>query len=382
MAMFLLSNPVKKYQWGHPSLIPDFLGIANPDGGPVAEVWMGTHPGGASKVQTPAGLRDLQSVQPAGLPFLLKLLAAKQALSIQAHPDLEQARAGFQRENEQGLALDDPKRNYKDPNHKPEVLVALDAPFWGLAGFREPFEISADLATLGGLAPGPVPLLDELCAALAQGGLKALTRALMNADRMAWKDQEPLLASAFAHWKALPAAWYPRLTRDFPGDPSVLFLVILNLFRLQPGEALFTPAGCLHAYLEGFALELMATSDNVLRGGLTPKPVDRQELEHIVVFAASRPQILTPVASPAGEEILTPPVPDFQLGCLKAQAAPVHLGVASSPWILIVTEGKVRITQGLQTLALKRGDSAVLLPAPEEVSLDVQGTVYRAWSSR
>jgi mannose-6-phosphate isomerase len=380
MAMYLLSNSVKHYHWGHPSLIPDFLGKANPDGGPVAEVWMGTHPGGPSQVETAEGLKDLRSIYPAGLPFLLKLLAARQALSIQAHPNLEQAQSGFFWENERGLALTDPRRNYKDSNHKPEVLVALGAPFWGLAGFREASEIRTDLEALNRLAAAPLPLLDELRAALDRGGLKPLTRSLLCAHREAWQVQEPAMLEAFAHWPSPIARWYPKLAKDFPGDPSVLFLVILNLFCLEPGAALFIPAGCFHAYLEGFGLELMAASDNVLRGGLTPKPVDREELERIAVFESSRPQILTPVTGANGEGVFTPPVSDFKLGRLQTQGSPQHLGIARSPWILIVTEGGVRITQGPETLDLKKGESAVLLPTTEEVTLVGEGTVYRAWS--
>ena len=380
MPMYRLSNPTKHYDWGHPSLIPDFLGVANPGGEPVAEVWMGTHPGGPSQVETTEGWKDLRSLHPAGLPSLLKLLAARHALSIQAHPNLEQAQAGFRRENERGLGPEDPRRNYKDPNHKPEVLVALEAPFWGLAGFRDITEIRADLDRLCQLASAPLPLLDELRAALDQGGLKALTRILLGADREAWRLQEPILAEAFAR-SALPQApWYPKLAGAFPGDPSALFLVILNLFRLEPGEALFTPAGCLHAYLEGFALELMAASDNVLRGGLTPKAVDRAELERILVFESSRPQVLIPVIGPSGEEVFTPPVPDFALGRLKAQGRVFPLGMVAKPWILLVTEGRAWITQGPETLDLKRGESAVLLPAPGAVTLRVEGTVYRTRS--
>jgi len=377
--MYRLTNPIKNYAWGDPSLIPSFLGAANPDGRPVAEVWMGTHPSGPSQVETAEGLRDLQSVYPEGLPFLFKLLAARQALSIQAHPDLEQAQAGFRRENEQGMALDDPRRSYKDPNHKPEVLVALDAPFWGLAGFRKVVEIRGDLERLCQLSPGRLPLVDSLRQALDQGGLKAVTQALLGADREAWVRQEPFAAEAFSRSSLPQAPWYPKLTRDFPGDPSVLFLTILNLFCLDPGEALFTPAGCLHAYLEGFALELMATSDNVLRGGLTSKVVDKVELERILVFESSKPQVLLPSIQASGEAVFTPPVPDFRLGRLGGNGRDFSLGVVKEPWILLVTEGRAEVLQRSETLNLKKGESAVLLPGPGPVAVRTEGTVYRTW---
>lgn len=380
MSIHLLSNPVKNYEWGHPSLIPDFLGVPNPEGKPVAEVWMGTHPGGPSRVLTPTGSQDLREVLPAGVPYLMKLLAAKQALSIQAHPNLEQAKAGFALENERGVDLTDPRRNYKDPNHKPEVIVALDAPFYGMAGFRRIQEIRSDFAAMQQLASGQLPLLNELDQVLGQGGLKALTRAVLSADRETWKSQESRLLNAASIWQSPLAPWIAKLAAIYPGDPSVLFIVILNLFRLEPGQAIFTPAGCLHAYLEGFGLELMAASDNVLRGGLTPKAIDKDELERVVIFESGDPDILEPVVENTGEEVFTPPVPDFRLGRLQGRRN-FQLGSVASPWILVVAQGRACINQGAQSLELKRGESAVMLPGTAIVDVDVDGIAYRAWSS-
>jgi len=379
MAIYSLSNPIKNYEWGSTSLIPDFMGFANPETKPVAEVWMGTHPGGPSRVETQSGEKDLREVHSAGVPYLMKLLAARQALSIQSHPNLEQAKDGFARENEQGVALTDGKRNYKDPNHKPEVIVALEGPFCGMAGFRQIAAIRADFAALKALASGPLPVLDELDAALEKGGLKALTRAVLSLDREAWKIQEPVLAGAFAQWSSPLAPWFPKLQKTYAGDPSMLFCIILNLFVLQPGEAIFTPAGCLHAYLEGFGLELMAASDNVLRGGLTPKAIDKDELERVVIFEAGDPDFMKPVLASSGEEVFTPSVPDFRLGCLKGQDKIFHLGSVTSPWILVVAEGSACLQQGAESLSLKKGESAVVLPGAD-VTVTVQGLVYRAWS--
>jgi mannose-6-phosphate isomerase len=374
MPMFRLSNPVKSYDWGHPSRIPDFLGIPNPEGLPVAEVWMGTHPGGPSLAETAEGPRNLQELHPAGLPFLFKVLAAKHALSIQAHPALAQARAGFARDNERGLALEDPHRNYKDPNHKPEVLVALDAPFWGLAGFRELQALRGDLIRLLRPAPDAIPLLAELLDALDRGGLQAFTRTLLRADPAAWRKQEPAYHGALTACIPSLLAWYERLVEDFPGDPSAIFLLALNLFRLEPGQALFTPPGCLHAYLDGFGLELMTASDNVLRGGLTRKPVDRDELERVATFAPATPRLLQPRMTESGEAFFDPPVPDFQL------ARSFDLGMAGSPWLLIVTEGQAEIHQGEQCLACRQGDSIVILPDSGNATILLSGTLYRAWA--
>jgi len=380
MTIHLLSNPVKNYEWGHRSLIPDFMGVPNPDGRPVAEVWMGTHPGGPSRILADGGSQDLRDVLPEGVPYLMKLLAARQALSIQSHPNLEQAKAGFALENERGVPLTDPRRNYKDPNHKPEVIVALEADFYGMAGFRKIQEIRSDFSTLKQLTSGPLPLLDELDRALSEGGLKALTRAVLSASRDAWKPQEALLLAAVPQWKSPLAPWLTKLAAIYPGDPSVLFIVILNLFCLKPGQAIFTPAGCLHAYLEGFGLELMAASDNVLRGGLTPKAIDKDELERVVVFESGDPDFLEPITADTGEEIFTPPVPDFRLGRLRGRQRSFQLGLVASPWILVVTDGRARISQGSQHLDLKKGESAVLLPEAGTVSADVDGLLYRAWS--
>lgn len=379
MAIYSLSNPIKNYEWGSTSLIPDFMGFANPEAKPVAEVWMGTHPGGPSLVRKADGEQDLREVHAEGVPYLMKLLAARQALSIQSHPNLDQAREGFARENAAGVALTDPKRNYKDANHKPEVMVALEGPFYGMAGFRRIEAIRADFAELRGLASGPLPVLDELEAALVESGLKALTRAVLSSDREAWKPQEPVLAEAFAKWSSPLAPWFAKLRKTYAGDPSMLFCIILNLFTLQPGEAIFTPAGCLHAYLEGFGLELMAASDNVLRGGLTPKAIDKDELERVVVFEPEDPDYLQAVEAPSGERIFTPPVPDFRLGVLQGEDRTFKLGPVNAPWILVAAQGSARISQGTETLELKKGESAVILPGAD-VSLTVTGLTYRAWS--
>ncbi len=389
--MHPLTNPIKCYDWGHAALIPDFLGVPHRSGQPVAEAWMGTHPGGPSQTSTPEGPKDLRDLTAQGLPYLMKLLAAAKALSIQAHPNLTQARDGFRQENERGVPLADPRRNYKDPNHKPEVITALFAPFFGLAGFRATEAIRADFLTLRGLAAGPLPLLDALDAALARGGLQALTHAALDADHMAWRPQEAILLDAASRWDSERAPWLAKLAMSHPGDPGILFLLILNLFRLEPGEALFTPAGCLHAYLEGFGLELMAASDNVLRGGLTTKAIDKDELERIVVFEARAPHILRPETSASDEAVFTPPVPDFRLGCLKGLNQTFRLGPATRPWILLVTEGRVTLRQGADVLELAKGQSAVILPAgtdssqfqapsQPDVTATVQGVAYRAWS--
>ncbi|OEJ26608.1 mannose-6-phosphate isomerase, class I [Streptomyces agglomeratus] len=381
-----LSNTVRPYAWGSTTAIPALLGTA-PTGEPQAEMWMGAHPGGPSRIDRGAGEQTLSAVIEAApeaelgeaavrkfgprLPFLLKILAAGAPLSLQVHPDLAQAKEGYAAEESAGVPVDAPHRNYKDANHKPELICAL-TPFEGLCGFRAPAE-SADV--LAGLDVDSLkPYVDLLHAHPEEAALREILTAVLAADRAEMAETVTSAAAAAARLGGAYAP-YAVLAHHYPGDPGVIAAMLLNYVRLQPGEALFLGAGVPHAYLGGLGVEIMANSDNVLRCGLTPKHVDVPELLRIVRFEARDPGILRPEASSStGEELYDTPIDEFRLSryVLAPGAAPRTLPSAT-PQILLCTAGEVRAGE----TTLTPGQS-VFVPAGESAQLSGTGTLFRA----
>ncbi|GGW66640.1 mannose-6-phosphate isomerase, class I [Streptomyces xantholiticus] len=385
-----LANTVRPYAWGSTTAIPELLGVA-PTGEPQAEMWMGAHHGAPSRVTRGAERdRPLSEVIAAAperelgeaavakfgprLPFLLKLLAAGAPLSLQVHPDLMQARDGYGAEESAGVPLDAPHRNYKDANHKPELICAL-TPFDGLCGFRS---AAASAELLAGLEVDSLkPYVDLLHAQPEEAALREVLTAVLSADP---QEMAATVAEAAAASERLGGDYapYAAIAHHYPGDPGVIAAMLLNHVRLQPGEALFLGAGVPHAYLAGLGVEIMANSDNVLRCGLTPKHVDVPELLRIVRFEATEPGILRPEESPSGEEVYDTPIDEFRLSryVLAPDAEPRDLTV-STPQILLCTAGSV--TAGELTLA--PGESA-FVPAGEKVEISGTGggpgTVFRA----
>ncbi|WP_197359282.1 mannose-6-phosphate isomerase, class I, partial [Streptomyces clavuligerus] len=308
------------------------------------------------------------------LPFLFKILAAGAPLSLQVHPDLDQARAGFAAEERAGIPADAPHRNYKDANHKPELICAL-TPFDGLCGFR-PVPVTAEL--LAGLGVDSLkPYADLLHAHPEEAALREVLTAVLTADpdRIAATVTE---AATAADRLGGPYAPYARLAHHFPGDPGVIAAMLLNHVRLQPGEALYLGAGVPHAYLSGLGVEIMANSDNVLRCGLTPKHIDVPELLRIVRFTANDPGVLRPEASETGEEVYATPVDEFRLSrFVLAPGAAAHDLTTPGPQILLCTAGQA--TAGAQTLT---PGASVFVPAgePTRVSASASGsaTLFRA----
>ncbi|MFF7213072.1 mannose-6-phosphate isomerase, class I [Streptomyces sp. NPDC008238] len=395
-----LTNTIRPYAWGSATAIPELLGTT-PTGEPQAELWMGAHPGAPSRIDRgngPVPLDQVITADPGGelgapaverfgprLPFLLKLLAAGSPLSLQVHPDLVQAAAGFADEEARGIPVDAPHRNYKDANHKPEMIVAL-TPFEGLCGFRHPEETAALLTGLG--VDSLKPYADILRAHPEEAALREVLTAVLGAERDAMAGAVDEAAEAAArlatedgpHADAYAA--YAAIAHAYPGDPGVIAAMLLNHVRLQPGEALFLGAGIPHAYLSGLGVEIMANSDNVLRCGLTPKHVDIPELLRIVRFQAGDAGVLRPEASPDGEELYATPIDEFRLSrySLAAGAAP-RTPDDRTAQILLCTEGTATLrTPGEPTapeLTLGRGQSAYV-PAGERVELTGEGTVFRA----
>jgi mannose-6-phosphate isomerase len=386
-----LINSVRPYAWGSTTAIPELLGT-EPTGEPQAEVWMGAHPGDPSRLTRRAedgssrevALSDAIAADPEAelgaaavakfgprLPFLLKLLAAGSPLSLQVHPDLAQAREGYADEERRGVPLDAPQRNYKDANHKPELICAL-TPFEGLCGFRPAAEAAATLEALD--VDSLKPYVDLLHARPEEAALREVLTAVLSADPA---QTEATVNQAAAAAARLGGAYetYATLARHYPGDPGVLAAMLLNSVTLRPGEAMFLGAGVPHAYLSGLGVEIMANSDNVLRCGLTPKHIDVPELLRVVRFEAAGPGVLRPEPDADGEEVYATPIDEFRLSryVLAADAAPRDLTAPSAPQILLCTSGAPRAGE----LALKPGDS-VFVAAGEKVELSGSGTVFRA----
>ena len=390
--MHLLHNTLRDYAWGSKTAIAALLGRV-PSGGPEAELWIGAHPGSPSVLADDqhAGstrtLEELISADPAGtlgpesveafgprLPFLLKVLAADGPLSLQVHPTLEQARAGFAAEEAARIDRAAPHRNYRDDNHKPELVFAL-TPFEALSGFRAPGEAAV--------------LFEELTALLtAKGDEEAAEVTEQVAELLRTPDEADALRTAFARLiaggdqvracvDAAAAAVAASGTQDpglltvveladeYPSDPGVLVSLMLNRVSLGPGEALYLAAGNVHAYLKGLAIEVMASSDNVLRGGLTPKHVDIAELLRTVVFAAVGVPRLAAEESELGQEVYRPPFAEFQLQRIDAAAGGEPVPVAQSgPALVLCVSGSLTLDSPRGDLVLHRGDSA-FIPASE-----------------
>lgn len=355
-----LTNRIQNYAWGSVTALPALLGV-KPTGAPQAELWLGAHPSAPSMCANGETLealiaRDATRMLGADvaqrfenrLPFLLKVLCAAEPLSLQAHPSLEQARAGFAAENAAGVPLTAAHRNYKDANHKPEIICALTE-FHALCGFRRRGDTVRFFRALG---------LDV--SVLERDGLSAYFKQLMT-ERKASLIDTVLNAAPIPEFAAEQKLAH-TLAAKYPGDVGIIGALLLNLVVLQPGEALYLDAGNLHAYLEGTGIELMANSDNVLRGGLTPKHVDVNELLKVLNFTDGPANVLR------GEYVT--PVPDFRL---SRHVVDGEVKLPAAAQILLVTEGSIHAG----ATGLRRGES-VFIGADEAVTLTGRGTVFRA----
>ncbi|SEH79425.1 MULTISPECIES: mannose-6-phosphate isomerase, class I [unclassified Leifsonia] len=371
-----IGNSPRDYAWGSTTAMAELLGT-EPSGRPEAELWLGAHPGSPARVLDPEladGAADLAAWErTSDLPYLLKVLAAESPLSLQAHPSSEQARAGFERENAAGLAPDSPDRNYKDPFHKPELIFALSDPFEALCGFRDPVESRAALERLAAAATGGA-VLSGFARTLEGDPAAVLRRAtewLLGGD----PDADLLVAEVVRAARALPddrdAQTVQMVDDAFPGDPGIVLALLLNRATLRPGEVLYLPAGNIHAYLRGLGIELMAASDNVLRGGLTRKRIDVPELVSVLDFTPIRPTPLAPGHPAPGVETFRPDVPDFALDHI-ALAGDVGSATVTLPGtaIALATEGHVELRGATGALRLERGQAAIVT---EETELAVSG---------
>jgi mannose-6-phosphate isomerase len=386
--MWQLTNGVRFYPWGSRTVIPALLGQPVPADRPHAELWVGAHPDEPSLLADGRPLHAAIAAEPeallgapvvrrfgARLPFLLKVLAAETPLSLQAHPTTEQAEAGFAAEEAAGVPRDDPTRTFRDPFHKPELLLALTT-FEALCGFR-PVEES-----LHCLAKLQVPDLKPTIAALARGGLQAAIPQLI---ALSGKRRHALVHAVAESAARFVAAhdpefintyrWAASLAETYPGDPGVVISLMCNHLKLAPGEAVFLPAGNLHAYLSGAGIEVMASSDNVLRGGLTAKHVDLAALIEVLDFSDGRVPVIHPVLGPGGLRYPVP-VEDFDLTRCQLGADPGTLTTAG-PQVLLCIEGRAVLTSADGQLTLEQGHSA-FVPAGAPVSARGPAVLYRA----
>ncbi|ABD10132.1 mannose-6-phosphate isomerase, type 1 [Frankia casuarinae] len=414
-----LHGQAQSYAWGSPTAIPNLLGAAA-TGEPVAELWLGTHPV-ATALAEDDGIRRPATDLVGQLPFLLKVLAAEKALSLQVHPDLAQARAGFDADDAAGLGLGDPRRRYRDRNHKPELIVAL-SPFRALAGMRDPGRTLAIVARLGSpaLTAAFRPLADD-----PSGGAAQVLRSLLTMPREPARDLvRGLVATARRlaagpYGAAAPTAPGPPsaetddtatdgaavdgaeaddvaraadliglLAAAHPGDVGIAAALLLNDVTLRPGEGLFQPARLLHAYVSGLGIEIMAASDNVLRGGLTPKHIDVDELLRILDPTPSAAPILMPrtlaVSSGGLLRGWDVPVGDFALTEAICTGGALDVG---RPMLLLAIEGAVRVTgtadDGTTVAPVElRGGRSALLAGSAALTLTGTGRVFLAASGR
>ncbi len=388
-----LTNPIRTYAWGSRTAIASLQRRPAPSPEPEAELWMGAHPSAPSVVPGEGGsepLIDAIARNPGAvlgelvanrfgrrLPYLLKILAAAQPLSLQVHPDAEQARAGFAAEESAGLPRDARGRNYADPHHKPELLVALGE-FDALCGFRDPTESATILRSYG------VPALKPVIAALETGTTAERLRGAVELLVQWPASERAALVAAVAEAGGTPSNTGAEplgavLGRHYPGDVGVVIALLLNQVRLRPDEAVFVPAGNLHAHLAGFGVEVMAASDNVIRGGLTPKHVDRAELLRVLRYEVTVDPVVRPQTVAAG--VVSWPVPVSEFALAKAVVSGESGTVAlpgGGPRIVVCVRGSASLSTGGEIHTLCGGESVFVSASEPSVQATGEGVVFQA----
>jgi mannose-6-phosphate isomerase len=380
----LLRGALRTYAWGSRTAIAEFTGRRTPTPHPEAELWFGAHPGDPAWLQTDDGERsllDALATDPEGqlgaaardrfgdtLPFLLKVLAADEPLSLQAHPSAAQANEGFDREERMGVPISSSTRNYRDRSHKPELLVAL-GPFEALAGFRE---VARTVELMKALAVSDLdPFVNLLSGQSEADGLRALFTTWITAPQPDLDVLVPAVIDGAIQYVrsaatdfVMEARTILELGERYPGDAGVLAALLLNRISLAAGEAIYLPAGNLHTYLHGIAVEVMANSDNVLRGGLTPKHVDVPELLRVLDFTPAPESSLRPKVHRDGPELLyRTPAHEFAVSCLRIDGEYLGHEIDAAarregPQILLGTAGSVLVHAKATSLTLERGEAA------------------------
>jgi mannose-6-phosphate isomerase len=384
-----LTGVIQPYAWGSRTAIPEFLGVP-PTGEPQAELWFGAHPLAPSLVDgepldkiiadDPVDVVGEEAVLAFGprLPYLLKVIAAAQPLSLQAHPSRAEAEAGFESEQAAGIPRDAPNRTYRDGWPKPEVLCAL-VETEALCGFREPSETYRLFERLGAASALELvqPLVDSNV--LAEERLATVFERLLRLT----PEQRFVIADVVRAAESLDrsgdmgpfARTASELNAFYPDDPGVLAALLMNRITLQPGDALYMPAGNLHAYLSGGGVEIMANSDNVIRGGLTRKYINVDALLTILDFTPGFGGLIIPVEESPGVWRYPTPAPEFELWRIEARGEPVDVPAGTAGRILLVADGDLSTTSPNGVLDLVRGEAA-LLQAGEQAVVTGRGTAF------
>lgn len=393
--MQLLTCTIQPYAWGSRTALAELTGRPGPTG-PEAELWMGAHPVAPSRIESSPEETLLDRIEAAPeptlgapvvqrygarLPYLLKVLAAAQPLSLQAHPSVEQARAGFDDEERRGVPRDAPTRNYKDASAKPELLCAL-GPFEALCGFRDPIataDLFDALVHLG--ATSLEPTVRALRGSDPAAALRQAFEGLMTLPRPAAASVAADALAAAARYEgpfARECGWARQLGELYPGDVGAVTALLLHHVELSAGEAIYLDAGNLHAYLRGTAVEIMASSDNVLRGGLTPKHVDVPELLRVLDFRPHRVDKLAPRPAGPHERAYVTPAPDFRLSRIELSARESARPLRRGPEILLSVRGSMLLECGRAAVPLAQGTAVFIAASDGEYVLSGEGTAFRA----
>ena len=393
--IYKIKGKIQNYAWGGSEFIPKLLN-ENKVGGLYAEYWLGAHKSAPSVLDTSTGtifldefLQDNTEIKLGRrvsrkfgrLPFLFKVLDVKEMLSIQVHPTKIEAEKGFQRENEAGIPLTASNRNYKDDNHKPEIMVALGE-FWLLHGFLEEHKLNSILEE--------IPEFNNLISVFKEKGYQGLYQEVMEeSQEKTNKVLQPLVNRILPLYKAdkldksSPDYWAAKAVSSSTEsnlDKGIYSIYFFNIVKANKGEAIFQDAGIPHAYLEGQNMELMANSDNVLRGGLTPKHVDVQELLKHTKCEATIPNIMKGELQPDGlERVYKSPAPDFELSQIKITNNNLYKGTSKTALIVIIISGTATINESATTIQLKKGDAAFLLANSNyTIKTDSEAILYKA----
>ena len=376
-----IDNTPRDYAWGSVHAIAELLGRPA-SGRPEAEMWYGAHPMSPSVIVNPhdeSGANNLAELLGRGseqLPFLLKVLAAETALSIQVHPSMAQAQAGFAGENAVGIPMDAPHRNYRDASHKPELIFCVSDTFDALCGIRALTDTIDSLRAFVSEATAAEISSDRITALIAtltasESDVRDAVAGLLSGDPddVSALVRQLVAIAAFAGPTSRidrDASTVRMLSAEYPGDPGIVVAFLMNRVTLRKGEALFVPHGVLHAYLNGLGIEIMAASDNVLRGGLTAKHVDVDELMRVGVFAPTTPSIVTPELVGPGVQRFAPGVAEFELlhVTIADSASPAGIRL-DGPSIVLCTAGHAHVS-GLHTDGDIRRGQAWFVTSDEE----------------